>query len=77
MDKELKNELLEIAKADGLDIAEETLVALTRVVFKIIKVAVPKVSKGLGSIIVPLVDAVEPKVLALIDKIDGEDDAGY
>ena len=77
MDKELKKELLEIAKSEGLDIAEETLVALTRVVFKIIKTAVPKVSFGLGSIIVPLVDTIEPKVLALIDKLDGEDDPEY
>lgn len=72
-----KKDITDIFKAEGLDVAEDMAVAATRAVFKLITVMVPQVSFGLGSIILPLVNAVEPKILTMLDKIDGEDDPGY
>lgn len=72
-----KKEITDILKAEGLDLAEDMAVQAVRVAFRIMIAVVPKVSNGLGAIIGPLVQIVEPQVLALLDKIDGEDDPAY
>jgi len=71
---EVKAEILDSFKSEGLEIAEDTAVAATRAVFNIMRKVVPKVSFGLGGIINPLLNIVEPKVLAILDHIDGKDD---
>lgn len=73
----LKNEILATLKDKGLDVAEDAAVMATRAAFALMALLVPKVSKGLGSIIGPLIMIVEPKILELLDAIDGEDDPGY
>jgi hypothetical protein len=73
----LKQEIIDILIKEGLDEAEALAVAAVRAAFRLIVLLVPKVSNGLGVIIGPMIALVEPKVLALLDHIDGEDDQGY
>lgn len=73
---EIKKEVVAIAKGEGLNVVEETAVSAVKVGFKVIKVVLPKVSPLLSGVLVPAIEFIEPNILALLDKIDGEDDAG-
>jgi len=70
----MKAEILEILKTNGISEAEDILMKVVKSAFAILKLVIPKVSKGLSTIINPMLDYVEPKILEAIDKIDGEDD---
>lgn len=67
-----KAQLVEILKSEGLEIAEEQAVALCKGVFK----ALPKIAQAtenkVDDLVVPLLLAVQPKVLEVLDKIDGQ-----
>lgn len=73
---ELKKEVLEIMKGKGLDVAEDAAVMAVEAAFALMIALVPKVSNGLGGIIVPIIAIIKPKILAILDEIDGEDDEG-
>lgn len=73
----LKDEILEELKDEGLDVAEDSVVSAVRAAFRITRKFLPRISGGLGAIIGPMLDYAEPKVLALVDTIDGEDDPEY
>jgi hypothetical protein len=64
-------------KGEGLDVAEDVAVATVRSVFR----ALPKIAAIIpGSIedmVVQIILTMEPKVLAMLDKIDGIDDPNY
>lgn len=77
MDKKTEKEVLDILKNQGLDIAEATAVQAVKAAFSLMLLLVPKISKGLGQIIIPLVMYAEAEVLALVDKIDGQDNPDY
>ena len=72
-----KEMVIDFFKSEGLDVAEDTVVAAVRGSFKLIKKAVPMFSTGLGVIINPMIDYIEGLVLTQVDKIDGEDDPEY
>jgi hypothetical protein len=72
-----KTEITDLLKDNGLDLAEDMAVTAVKSAFKILLVIVPKVSTGLGAIIGPMIELIEPKVLAMLDAIDGKDDEGY
>jgi hypothetical protein len=73
----LIDEVKVIAKSEGLDLLEDSAVAITRAAFRIVKVAVPKVNIAVAAIVIPILELIEPKVLSLLDKIDGKDDPNY
>ena len=72
-----KDEIIEFFKEEGLDVAEDVVVAAVRGAFRLIKEIVPRFSSGLGVIVSPMIEYVEGLVLEQVDKIDGEDDEGY
>ena len=71
----LKEELLELLKDKGLDIAEEALKDLVEGVFEILPVLVSKTENTYDDLLVPMLGLIKPKILEMIDKIDGEVDA--
>lgn len=77
MDDALKKDILATLKTEGLDVAEDMAVVSVKAAFALIKLIVPKFSTGLGVVIGPMVDLIEPQVLKLIDTIDGVDDPDY
>jgi N-acetylmuramoyl-L-alanine amidase len=78
---ENKNLIVEELKKEGLDLAEDTVVRIIRVMFKTIPIILANSSnpfvKGLSTIAVPVLSAVEKPLLGLVDKMDGEDDPEY
>lgn len=71
-EKTMKEEILEIVKAEGLNVGEEAVEALARVVFKVLPMAIGKANPAVGAIVLPLIALIEPKVMEAIDKIDGQ-----
>lgn len=72
-----KNEFIEFFKSEGIDVAEDMAVAAARSIFNLLRVLLPKMSKDFGVISGPMIDLIEPQVLKMLDKIDGEDDPEY
>lgn len=71
----LKDEIISVVKDQGFGLAEEAEDAAVKSVkfaFELIRVLTPKVSKGLGEIIGPLTFIVEPKIIEMLDSIDGK-----
>lgn len=77
MEKDLKRDILDIAKMEGLDLAEDMAVSAVKAAFTLVSILVTRYSKDYGVIIGPLLNTIEPIILKAIDKIDGEDDPGY
>lgn len=72
-----KSEVMGVLKSEGLDVAEDMAVQAVKAAFKILILLAPKVSQTAGAIIAPMLAVLEPRILALLDGIDGEDDPGY
>lgn len=72
-----KTEVVEVLKTEGLDVAEDMAVNAVKAAFKILILLAPKVSQTAGAIIAPMLAVLEPRILELLDKIDGEDDPEY
>lgn len=71
-----KKEIVGIAREQGLELAEDTALAAAKTAINLLKVILPKVSKGFGLAFVMFMDAYEGKIFELIDKIDGEQNLG-
>lgn len=69
-----KQEIITIAKDQGLDLAEETAAATAKTAINLLKVLLPKVSKGFGLAFNLFIESYEFRLYELIDKIDGEKD---
>lgn len=72
-----KEEILDLCKEKGIEIAEETAVSTVRKAFDIIEALAPRVSIGVGAMIPALRSIIEPPILAVLDKIDGKDNPNY
>ena len=77
MEQEVKDEIMNILKEEGLELAEDTVVQIVNVAFGIIERVVPKMNVGVGAIIVPIAMLLKPTLLTLVDKIDGKDSPEY
>lgn len=77
MDKKTQNEVIEILKSKGLVVGEEMAVTAVKAAFALVGVLVPRISTGLGRIIMPLISYAESEVLGMVDKIDGVDSPDY
>lgn len=74
LDASVKKEILDAFKAQGLDVAEDAAVAAVEAVFNVLILVTPKVSAGLGALMPSFVNAVKPRIMDVLDKIDGIDD---
>jgi hypothetical protein len=64
----------DILKEHGLDVAEEMTAQIVKATFKILPVIAKSTPNKFDDLLIPVLSVLEPKVLALVDKIDGEDD---
>jgi len=71
-----KQVLIEGLKVEGLNIAEDTAVATVRAAFKILPAVFTASENKFDDMAIPVLGILEPKVMAILDKIDGEDDPG-
>jgi len=70
---EEKNIVLEELKKEGLDIAEDALAGVVKALFR----AIPRILPvSVAAVVAAVLISVEPTVLALVDKLDGQDDEG-
>jgi len=69
-----KKEIVGILKTEGLDVAEDMAVVAVRSAIAILRVMMPKLSNGFGLAFNLLLDAYEPRILDLLDQIDGKKD---
>ena len=70
-------EIVEILKNEGLDLAEDMAVNAVHGSIKLLKTMLPKINPVVAMILTPMLDQLEPVLLSIIDKIDGEDDPEY
>jgi hypothetical protein len=68
-----KAELVEILKKNGLDIAEDAAVMAIKAVFKAIPEIVLATENKFDDLLIPLLGILEPQILTLADKIDGQE----
>jgi len=64
----------EILKEEGLEIAEDTVAAMVKATFRILPLLAKKTSNKYDDLLIPVLAVIEPKVLEMVDKIDGKDD---
>ena len=69
-----QTDIIEILKEDGIDIAEELAMSAAKAAIKLLRLLVPKVSVGFGVAFNFFMDAYEPQIYKMLDKIDGEKD---
>lgn len=67
-----KKEIIDISKSEGLDLTEELASSVARTAIKLLRLIVPKLSKGAGFMVNSFLDIYEDQIFELIDKIDGE-----
>ena len=76
-DTDWKEIIKDILEGEGLQVAEDMAVATVRGVMK----ALPKIADAIpgeiDDMVVSIIVAMEPKILAMLDKIDGIDDPNY
>lgn len=69
-----KKQIVGLVKDEGLDLAEDMAIAGVRGALKIIRVIVPQLSRGAGTMVNLFFDAYEDEIIKLLDKIDGKAD---
>ena len=70
MDKTL---LKDILKAQGLDLAEDAVALVVKGVLKSLPAIVTATENKFDDMLIPLLAVVEPQLMKLIDKIDGQE----
>jgi spore maturation protein SpmB len=70
----IKTDFIDEAKKEGLDIAEDAIAAIWKALVRVAAKYAAKSDNMIIKIAAPIIAACEAPVLALIDKIDGEDD---
>lgn len=70
---ELKKEFKEMAKAKGLDMAEDALKELLELALEMLPKLAAKTDNKIDDMVVPLLAMIKPQLLVMIDKLDGEE----
>jgi hypothetical protein len=70
MDKQLKNDIIDIFKGEGLEVVEDTAEIACKGAFALLRVLAPKLPFGLSIFFLPALDMLEKEVLELVDEID-------
>lgn len=78
--KTVKNVIVTELKKEGLNITEEAVVQAVKALFAVVPKLVGNIKNPIVAMVVGILATtlvqLEPKILAELDKIDGEDDAG-
>lgn len=72
MNEELKKEIAELLKGKGLDVAEDAAIKAVKALFEILPMIVAKTENKYDDMLIPVLGVLEPKIIELLDKIDGE-----
>ena len=75
--KSLSGILKDILAGEGLEVAEDVAVATVRSVFKALPKIAEKIPGKIDDMAVQIILLTEPKILEMLDKIDGIDDPTY
>jgi hypothetical protein len=70
---DIKKIIVDEFKAEGLEIAEDVAVRLTKVAFRAIPKVVIETENKADDYLLPLLALVEKPVMAALDKIDGQE----
>ena len=74
MDAEVKKELIELLKAEGLELAEESVELIIKAVFKVLPILAAKTTNTMDDMVVAaLAPILERELLKLADKINKEE----
>jgi hypothetical protein len=69
--EEIKKDLLEKLKSEGFEIAEDAVLKLFKVLYPFATALVIATPNKIDDVLIPILAVIEPKIIALIDKIDG------
>lgn len=69
-----KKEIVTLLKNDGIDLGEDMAIVAVRAAINIVRVIVPKLSRGAGTMLNLFLNAYEDDIYKLLDKIDGKTD---
>jgi len=64
--------LMEELKKEGLEVAEDSAIALMKAVFRIVPAYVLASESKTDDLLIPVLSVIEAPVMALLDKIDGK-----
>jgi hypothetical protein len=70
-----KSDIISIAKDQGLNLAEDTAMAAAKTALSLLRIILPKVSRGFGLAFNLFLDSYEFRIFELLDQIDGKKDA--
>lgn len=70
---DIKKIIVDEFKAEGLEIAEEVAVKLTKVAFRVLPKVVAATETKVDDLLIPLLAVVEAPVMKALDKIDGQE----
>lgn len=71
-EQDIKKIIVEEFKAEGLEIAEDVAVRITKVAFRAIPKVVLATDNKVDDYLIPLLALVEKPVMTALDKIDGQ-----
>jgi hypothetical protein len=70
---DIKKIIVEEFKAEGLEIAEDVAVRLTKVAFRVLPKVVASTETKIDDLLIPLLSVIEAPVMKALDKIDGQE----
>ena len=70
---DIKKLIIDELKKEGLDIAEDAAISAVKAVLKVVPKVVAATENKVDDILVAIIPVIEPALLDLLDKIDGEE----
>jgi len=70
----MKKEIKEILRKHGAYIAEDVSVSVAKGVLKALPEILQATDNKFDDLLIPLISVIEPKILEILDKIDGEEE---
>lgn len=68
-----KKQIVGLVKNQGIDLGEDMAIAAVKTAIELIKVIVPQLSRGAGTMLNLFLGAYEDDIYKLLDKIDGKE----
>lgn len=68
-----KKQIVGLVKDQGIDLGEDMAIAAVKTAIELIKVIVPQLSRGAGTMLNLFLGAYEEDIYKLLDKIDGKE----
>lgn len=68
-----KKQIVGLVKDQGIDLGEDMAIAAVKTAIELIKVIVPQLSRGAGTMLNLFLGAYEDDIYKLLDKIDGKE----